>query len=171
MEGTTGSRRQAEQRVISYGSPLPTRIMGQLSVNLGRSLELQMEAVIGYRSKVEQPSCSPGFPLSTQTTESPSAFLVSSSGQQTEEKIGCVRTVEQTMVFREFPAPMPIMERLWVTVAPFSEQWGRSRRHHPPRLLHQLQRLLRHRGPDRLHRLTRLHRPIRLRLDTRGRLS
>src|SRR6266581_4640376 len=133
MEGTTGSRRQAEQRVISYGSPLPT-----------------------------------------QTAESPSAFLVSSSGQQTEEKIGCVRTVEQTMVFREFPAPMPITERLWVTVAPFSEQWGRSRRQHPPRLLHQLQRLLRHRGPDRLHRLTQphrltqLHRLTRPHLGTRG---
>ena len=43
--------------------------MGQLSVNLERSLELQMAGVIGCRSKVEQPSCSPGFLLRMQTTE------------------------------------------------------------------------------------------------------
>ena len=153
------------------------RTLGQLPVNSGRSSGLQMEAVIGYRNKVGQPSCSLGFPLPTQTTESPSAFLVSSSGQQTEERLGCVRPVEQTMVFREFPAPMPITERLWVMVAPFSEELGRSHRQHPPRLLHQLQRLLRHRGPDRLHRLTQphrltqLHRLTRPHLGTRGDLS
>src|SRR5438093_12141489 len=103
MAGTTGSRRQAEQRLISYGSPSPTRIMGQLLGNLGRSLEQQMAGVIGYRSKVEQPSCSPGFPLPMQTTESPSASLVLSSAQRTEEKPGCARRAEQAMIFREFP--------------------------------------------------------------------
>src|SRR6266508_2851125 len=84
MEGTTGTRRQAEQSLISHGSPSPTRIMGQLSVNLVRSLELQMAGVIGCRSKVEQPSCWPGFLLPMQTTESPSAPLEPSSQPRTE---------------------------------------------------------------------------------------
>src|SRR5260370_30464515 len=98
MEGTTGSRRQAEQCLISHGSPSPTRITEQLSVNLGRSLELQMVGVIGCRSKVEQPSCSPGFLLPMQTTESPSASLVLSSAQRTEEKPGYARRPERAMI-------------------------------------------------------------------------
>src|SRR5437773_12488036 len=103
MAETTGSRRQAVQSLISHDSPLPTRIMGQLSLNLGPSLELQTAEVIGYLSKVEQPSCSPGFPLPMQTMESPSAPLERSSEPRTEVTPGQMRRAEQAMIFREFP--------------------------------------------------------------------
>src|SRR5205823_10044678 len=103
MEGTTGSSKQVEQSLISYGSPLPTQIPEQPSVNLGRSLELQTAEVIGYRSKVEQPSCSPGFPLPMQTTESLSAPLEPSSEPRMGVTPGQMRRAEQAMIFREFP--------------------------------------------------------------------
>src|SRR6266581_7792104 len=102
MEGTTGSLKQAEQSLISYGSPLPTRVMEQLLVNLAQSFEQQTEVVIGYHSKVEQPSCSPGSPLPMQTTESPSAPLEPSSEPRTEVTPGQMRRAEQAMIFREF---------------------------------------------------------------------
>src|SRR5882757_2034372 len=103
MAGTTGSHGQAEQNLIFYVSPLPTRIMGQLSVNSGRSLELQTAEVIGCHSKVEQPSCSPECPLRMQTTESPSASLGPSSELQMAVTPGLLKRAEQAMIFREFP--------------------------------------------------------------------
>jgi hypothetical protein len=95
------------------------RIPARLSVNLGRSLELPTEARIGCRSKVGQQSCWPEFHLATQITAWLAALLVSFSAQQTEEKLGWVRPVERTTIFLEFPAPVPVTERLWVTVAAF----------------------------------------------------
>src|SRR6266480_2044325 len=106
--------------MICYGFRLPTRIPERLSVNLGLSLEPQTEAVIGCHSKVEQLSYSPGSHLATQTTVGLAALSVSFSGQQTEEKPGCLSRAEQTTIFREFPAPVPVMERPWVTVVAFS---------------------------------------------------
>src|SRR5437773_8656207 len=106
--------------MICYGFRLPTRIPERLSVNLGLSLEPQTEEVIGCHSKVEQLSYSPGSHLATQTTVGLAALSVSFSGQQTEEKPGCLSRAEQTTIFREFPAPVPVMERPWVTVVAFS---------------------------------------------------
>src|SRR4029450_13042118 len=88
MAAATGFRRQAEQRVTSTTSALPTQIPGQLLVNLGRSLEPRTEGAIGCHSQVEQPNCSPAFRLSTLITELPLAFSESSSERRMEETPG-----------------------------------------------------------------------------------
>src|SRR2546430_1418550 len=57
MGEALGLVRQAERPRRSWAFPLLMPIMGRLSVNLGRFLELPTEALIGCPSKVEQLSC------------------------------------------------------------------------------------------------------------------
>src|SRR5438477_804811 len=110
------------RREIIFGAlPLWMRTPAPSLAKMGRLCGRRMAETAGQFKPVAQHKLCGLFPSQMQITELLSAKPAQSLEQQTKVIIGSRSQVEQLFSFVEFRSVTQIMERLWVTVAPFLE--------------------------------------------------